>query len=43
MAVRKLFPPKVICGAEINAIVDKQELYDWRPVLLWTGMFIPGK
>jgi quercetin dioxygenase-like cupin family protein len=27
MAVRKLFPPKVICGAEINAIVDKQELY----------------
>ena len=27
MAVRKLFPPKVICGAEINAIVEPKELY----------------
>ena len=27
MAVRKLFPPKVICGAEINAIVEAKELY----------------
>ncbi|MBE6947166.1 MAG: cupin domain-containing protein [Ruminococcaceae bacterium] len=27
MAVRKLREPKIIGGAEINAIVDKEELY----------------